>query len=128
MQTRDIKIRATAAFVKRIDAERSPPVLQRSCLRLSETVPTAEQSGNPGPRAGTPSPGRAETSESLKTLPPNCRDDPLEERACAQARFRLFCIFFRSSAAGLRLRVRGVISTSVACVMTPASDVPRGLS
>src|SRR6516164_5611317 len=52
----------------------------------------------------------------------------MQRRACAQAEVRLFYVFFRGSAAGLRLRVSGVTSTSVACVMNPASDVPRGLS
>src|SRR5262245_65313376 len=52
----------------------------------------------------------------------------MQGRACAQAEVRLFYAFFRGSAAGLRLRVSGVTSTSVACVMNPASDVPRGLS
>ena len=47
-----IKIHAIAAFVKRIEAERSPAVIQGSYLKLSKTVPTAGQNGNPGPRAG----------------------------------------------------------------------------
>ena len=75
-----IKIHAIAAIVKRIEAVHSPAVIQESCLKLSKTVPTAGQNGNPGPRAGSPQGhprpgrGRAEKRESLKTLPPNCRD------------------------------------------------------
>ena len=89
-----IKIHAIAAFVKRIEAERSPAVIQESRLKLNKTVPTAGQNGNPGPRAGalrTGTSGKETVSlktkrQCLKTLPPNCPRHPAfrEERACAQ--------------------------------------------
>jgi hypothetical protein len=61
-----IKIHAIAAFVKRIEAERSPAVIQTSCLK---TVPTAGQNGNPGPRdwiaAGAPPAGGTRGKERV---------------------------------------------------------------
>jgi hypothetical protein len=64
-----IKIHAIAAFVKRIEPERSPPVIQKSCLKLSKTVPTAGQNGNPGPRgwiaAGAPPAGGTRGKERV---------------------------------------------------------------
>src|SRR5262245_21760382 len=81
----------------------------------------------PGPATAIPREGRAIESllrHSRQTAAPRF----MQRRACAQVEVRLFYAFFRGSAAGLRLRVSGVTSTSVACVMNPASDVPRGLS
>src|SRR5215471_14425728 len=105
--------------------------MQRSCLGLGETyrppskTPAfagGEPSGNPGPRAGCPLRGTPRgdgREQSLKTLPANCCDATHSETTCAQSQFRLPYMFFRGSAAELRLRVSGVTSTSVACVMNP---------
>src|SRR5262249_16451932 len=93
------------------------------------------QRRGPGPAAGIPTRGRAierPSDRTIESLLRQCRQTAaprfMQRRACAQSEVRLFYAFFRGSAAGLRLRVSGVTSTSVACVMNPASDVPRGLS
>src|SRR5262249_37056563 len=90
--------------------------------------------GNPGPRARVPPqvPHARASDRAIESLLRHSRQTAaprfMQRRACAQVEVRLFYAFFRGSAAGLRLRVSGVTSTSVACVMNPASDVPRGLS
>src|SRR5262249_36388134 len=137
MQTRASKFAPPAASESEL--------MRNASITVSKTLSSARprESGDPGPQTGVPA--LASLARGTKPWIPALRERaefccavgnvsfrtdalPIDRLACAQTEVRLFYAFFRSSAAGLRLRVRGVTSTSVACVMNSAADVPRGLS